>query len=300
MSSRLLLLGGSGQVGTELRALARAQSVEVIAPGRDQLDLKNGADIERIVGASHWSGVINAAAYTDVDGAESEQQVAFAVNAEAPGLLAAATGRGGVPLIHISTDYVFDGRKGAPYVEGDQARPLNIYGSSKLAGEAAVRSQNPRHIVLRTSWVYSPFGRNFVKTILSLAAERDRIAIVADQRGCPTAARDVARACLDIALRCAASPQRAPYGLYHFAGAGDASRFELAQAVVASATRRLGKLPDVFRDGTNECAAGAVRPTDTRLDCSAVFHAFGVKPRHWREGLREAIDRVLSGASNGI
>ena len=151
--------------------------------------------------------MINAAAYTDVDRAESEEAVAFAVNAEAPARLAAETGRRGIPLVHISTDYVFDGRKGAPYVEEDEPAPLNAYGRSKLAGERGVRAGNPRHVILRTSWVYSPYRKNFVRTILRLAAERDRLTIVADQRGCPTAARDIAQACLDIAMRCASEPR---------------------------------------------------------------------------------------------
>ena len=202
--------------------------------------MQDAQAIARIVAAEPWSAVINAAAYTDVDRAESEEPAAFAVNAEAPSRLAAETGRRGIPLVHISTDYVFDGRKGAPYVEQDAVAPLNAYGRSKLAGEHGVCGGNPRHVVLRTSWVYSPFGKNFVKTILRLAAERDRLTIVADQRGCPTAARDIARACLDIALRCASEPERARYGVYHFAGAGDATWFEFAQAIVEHGGRPAG------------------------------------------------------------
>ena len=165
-----------------------------------ELDLEDPRAIARMIAAEPWSAVINAAAYTDVDRAESEEPVAFAVNAEAPARLAAETGRRGIPLVHISTDYVFDGRKGAPYVEEDERSPLNAYGRSKLAGERGVRAANPRHVILRTSWVYSPYRKNFVRTILRLAAERERLTIVADQRGCPTAARDIAKACLDIAL----------------------------------------------------------------------------------------------------
>ena len=191
--------------------------------------------------------VINAAAYTDVDRAESEEAVAFAVNAEAPSQLAAEAGRHGIPSIHISTDYVFDGRKGAPYVENDAMAPLNAYGRSKLAGERGVRAANPRHVILRTSWVYSPFRKNFVRTILRLAAERERLTIVADQRGCPTAARDIARACLDIAMRCASEPKQAPYGLYHFAGAGEATWFEFANAIVEMAADRLPRPPQWCR-----------------------------------------------------
>ena len=227
---RFLLLGGTGQVGEEFRALALPKDVEVVAPSRAELDLEDPRAIARMIAAEPWSAVINAAAYTDVDRAESEEPIAFAVNAEAPSRLAAETGRRGIPLVHISTDYVFDGRKGAPYVEQDEVAPLNAYGRSKLAGERGVRAANPRHVILRTSWVYSPYRKNFVRTILRLAAERERLTMVADQRGCPTAARDIAQACLDIAMRCASEPEREPYGTYHFAGAGEASLVRIRQS----------------------------------------------------------------------
>ena len=223
-----------------------------------------------MIAAGPWSAVINAAAYTEVDRAESEVTAAFAINAEAPSRLATETGRRGIPLVHISTDYVFDGRKGAPYVEEDDVAPLNAYGRSKLAGERAVSAAKPRHVILRTSWVYSPYRKNFVKTILRLTAERDRLTIVADQRGCPTAARDVAKACLDIALRCAAEPERAPYGLYHFAGAGEATWFEFARAIVELAADRLGRSPQVLPIKTSEYPTPAVRAADTRLDSTEV------------------------------
>src|SRR5438876_7445164 len=180
---RVLLLGGTGQVGKEFRALPLPIDVEVVAPSRGELDLEDPRAISRMIAAEPWSAIINAAAYTDVDRAESEEPIAFAVNAEAPARLAAETGRRGIPLVHISTDYVFDGRKGTPYVERDAAAPLNAYGRSKLAGERAVSAANPRHVILRTSWVYSPFRKNFVKTILRLAAERERLSAAADQRG---------------------------------------------------------------------------------------------------------------------
>lgn len=291
---RLLLLGGTGQVGTELRALARPDEVLLVAPTRGELELQDAQAIARIVAAEPWSAVINAAAYTDVDRAESEEPAAFAVNAEAPSRLAAETGRRGIPLVHISTDYVFDGRKGAPYVEQDAVAPLNAYGRSKLAGEHGVCGGNPRHVVLRTSWVYSPFGKNFVKTILRLAAERERLTIVADQRGCPTAARDIARACLDIALRCASEPERAHYGVYHFAGAGNATWFEFAQAIVDMAADRLGRSPEVVPIRTIDYPTPAVRAADTRLDCTAILRAFGAQPRPWRQALAETIDRLLT------
>ncbi len=291
---RLLLLGGTGQVGTELRGLRLGQEVELVAPDRNTADLTDTGSIRHLIRQGPWDGVINAAAYTAVDRAESDASVAFAVNGVAPTLLAAETAQRGIPLVHISTDYVFDGRKGAPYVESDETAPLNVYGKSKLAGETGVRAGNPRHVILRTSWVYSPFGSNFVKTILHLARERKRLTIVADQRGCPTAARDVAQVCLDITLRCAAEPAHAPYGVHHFAGSGDATRYEFAKAIIEESAARLGKSPEVVPIRTADYPTEAMRPADARLDCTAIIRTFGIRPRPWRDALAETIDRLLS------
>ena len=289
---RFLLLGGTGQVGGELRTLIFPDDVEVVAPSRAELDLADTQAIVNLIAAEPWSAVINAAAYTEVDRAEREEAAAFAINAAAPSRLAVETGRRGMPLVHISTDYVFDGRKGEPYVEQDEVAPLNAYGRSKLAGERAVAA-NPRHIILRTSWVYSPYRKNFVKTILRLTAERDTLSIVADQRGCPTVARDVAKACFEIALQCAAAPERTPYGVYHFAGEGEATWFEFATAIVNLAGDRLGRSPQILPIKTSEYPTPAARAADTRLDSTAVFRAFGVKPRPWRQALQETIDCLL-------
>src|SRR5262245_21090565 len=291
---RFLLLGRTGQVGTELRELAACEAIDVVAPDLDELDLTDAAAVARTIAAQPWSAVINAAAYTDVDRAESEEALALAVNAEAPARLATETARRGIPLLHISTDYVFDGRKGAPYIEQDAATPLNAYGRSKLAGERGVCAGNPRHVIVRTAWLYSPHGRNFVKTILRLAAERERLTVVADQRGCPTAARDVARACLDIALRCASAPERTPYGIYHFAGGGEATWFEFASTIVAMAADRTGRSPPVVPIRTADYPTPAIRAADTRLDCTAIARTFGLKPRPWRQALTETIDRLAA------
>jgi dTDP-4-dehydrorhamnose reductase len=291
---RFLLLGGAGQVGTEIRALAVSSDAEIFAPERSALDLTDPAAITRIVGAGPWNAVINAAAYTDVDRAESEEALAFAVNADAASRLADETARHAIPLIHISTDYVFDGRKHVPYVEQDKVGPLNVYGRSKLAGERGVCAANPRHIVLRTSWVYSPYGKNFVKTVLRLADDRDQLTIVADQRGCPTAACDIAKACLKIAMRCASEPERVPHGIYHFAGAGEASWYEFATAIIDLAGDRLAKAPEIVPIRTIDYPTPAVRPADTRLNCAAIERQFGVKPRDWRQALADTIDRLLT------
>lgn len=289
---RFLLLGGSGQVGTEFQGLPLPRGVEVVAPDKGALDLTDREAIDSVIAEDSWSAVINAAAYTDVDRAESEEAKALALNGEAPARLAAATSRLGIPLVHISTDYVFDGRKGAPYVESDAPSPLNAYGRTKLAGEQAVAAGNPRHLIVRTSWVYSPFRRNFVRTILRLASERDRLTIVADQRGCPTAAQDVASACLSLTLRCASSPESGPYGLYHFAGGGEASWYEFAKAIVEIA--RLPRSIEVVPIGTEDYPTPAKRPLDSRLDCGALDRDFRIKPRPWREALQDTLDRLLA------
>ncbi len=290
---RLLLLGGTGQVGREFRAHLPT-GIDCIAPSRAELDLTDADSITRIISAGSWSAVVNAAGYTDVDRAESEPTLAFAINTDAPARLAAETGRRGIPLIHISTDYVFDGRKGASYVESDATGPLNAYGRSKLAGELGIRAATSRHVIIRTSWVYSPTGKNFVRTILRLAAERERLTIVADQRGCPTAARDIAKASLDVALRCAAEPDRAPYGLYHFAGAGEATWFKFACAIIEMADGWLPRQPQVVPIKTADYPTKALRPADTRLDCAAMARVFGITARPWREALTATLDCLLA------
>jgi dTDP-4-dehydrorhamnose reductase len=291
---RLLLLGGTGQVGREFLSLAFPKGIEVVAPTRADRDVTNPEAISNLIAAYPWGAVINAAAYTNVDRAESDQATAFAVNADAPSHLAAETERHAIPLIHMSTDYVFDGRKGAPYIETDPTAPLNVYGASKLAGEQAVAALNPCHVILRTSWVYSRYGHNFVKTILRLAAKRDRLTIVDDQRSCPTAACDIAQACRDIALRCAAQPAELPYGLYHFAGGGEANRFEFASAIIELASPRLARRPQIVPIRTIDYPTPAVRPADTRLDCTAIDRGFGIRQRPWRDSLKEALDQLLT------
>jgi dTDP-4-dehydrorhamnose reductase len=291
---RILVLGGSGQLGTQLRTLALPQGVRVLAPTRAAVDLGDPAAIRRSIAAEPWSVVIDAAGYTNVDGAESEKQLAFAVNAQAAACLAEETGKLGIPLVYVSTDYVFDGGKGAPYVETDAAVPLNAYGRSKLSGERHVAAANSRHVILRSAWLHSPYGTNFVRTILRLAQERERLPVVADQLGCPTSARDLANACLDIALFCAAKPDHGNYGLYHYAGAGAATWFEFANAILETAAGRLSRLAELVPIPSAQYPSRASRPADSRLDCTAVQHAFGLATRPWRRALAETVDCLLT------
>ena len=289
---RILLLGGTGQVGAGVSHAVTFKAIDVVAPSRDGLDLQNPEAIAKVIASEPWDAVVNAAAYTEVDRAETEQRIAFAINAEAPAQLALETARHAIPLVHISTDYVFDGRKGAPYVEQDPTGPLNTYGRSKLAGERGVCTGNPRHVIVRTSWVYSPYRRNFVKTIVRLAAQREHLKVVADQRGCPTAAADVALACLEIAAYCAVEPAHAPYGTYHLTGAGEATWFEFASAIVAMTATRRGRSPDLVPISTSEYPTPAARAADTRLDCTAITRKFAITQRPWQQSLAQTIERL--------
>lgn len=285
----ILLLGGTGQLGTELRSLMLPPGVHIVAPTRREFDLCSAEAIVAWIGRRPWSVVVNAAAYTAVDAAQTDVAAAFWLNAAVPELLAAETSARGIPLLHVSSDYVFDGRKGEPYSPDEPINPLGVYGASKAAAERAVRS-NPRHVILRTSWLYSPSGKNFVRTILRLAATQDRLTVVDDQRGCPTAARDLAAACLAVAKRLAQDPG-APCGTFHYAGAGDTTWCGFARAIVAQAWLR--RVPEVVPIATADYPTAALRPADSRLDCSAVA-AFGLAPRDWRDALAETIKRLFA------
>lgn len=289
----ILVLGGTGQVGQELQALTLPDGCRLLAPGRRDADLEDFESIKRLVATGPWSAIINAAAYTEVDQAESDEQRAFAVNALAVSRLGSEAARRDIPVIHVSTDYVFDGRKGQPYSEQDPVAPLNAYGRTKLAGEWALACANKRHVILRSSWVYSPFRKNFLRTILRLAKERDRLTIVADQLGRPTSARMIAQACFDIAKHCATFRDTAPYGTYHFTDAGQASWFEFAGAIVDLAAHHLRRKPEIVAIRSADYPTAAARPTDSRLDCSAIQEAFGVKLRPWQSSLTETIGRVF-------
>ena len=215
---RIIVIGAQGQVGWELTRRALALGHNVLAWDQAELDITDAAAVDQALNASNADTVINAAAYTAVDKAEQEPEQAFAVNRDGPAHLAAACTRLNLPLLHISTDYVYDGAKTSPYVEDDPTAPMGVYGASKLAGDEAVRPLCPRHLILRVSWVFGVHGHNFVKTILRLAREREALRVVADQHGCPTFAGDIADALLELAGRIAEIDARAAWGTYHYCG----------------------------------------------------------------------------------
>lgn len=274
---RVLVTGGTGQVG---RALARrADRVPFLLDirGRDTLDITDARALRAAV--QGCGAVINCAAYTAVDAAEIDRAPAFAINAEAPGLLAGICADAGAALVHLSTDYVFDGTKETPWSEDDPVNPLNVYGASKAAGEAAVRSRLRRHLIVRTSWVYDGTGRNFLTTMLRLADRHAVLRIVDDQVGAPTPATDVAGAVL-VALQRALATE-GPWGTFHYTAAGAASWAEFAEAIFAGRVRR----PAVDRVTTEAYNAPAPRPRNSVLDCSRIERTFGPPRRHWRDAL---------------
>jgi dTDP-4-dehydrorhamnose reductase len=298
MASPILITGASGQLAVALGQLARSRGLAVRQVERPVLDFDRTASIAAVFAETAPWLVINAAAYTAVDAAEDEADAAFRANRDGPAELARLCELAGVPLIHVSTDYVYDGLKGAPYFESDPTAPQGTYGASKLAGDHAVRSGCSRAIVLRTSWVYSPTGRNFVRTMLSVAQKTDRLRIVADQKGCPTSASDLAEAILAIAGRIAAEGWRDRYaGLYHAAGTGWTTWHGLALATFEEAVRHGMTVPTVDPIATSEWPTRAQRPPDSRLDCGRLEAMFGLRLPAWRDGLARTIDAVFAAAA---
>jgi dTDP-4-dehydrorhamnose reductase len=288
----VLVTGGSGQVGSALGRLA-AEDFELVMPTRAELDLADPQAIAALVASRAWTAVINCAAYTAVDKAEGDVVAAWSANALAPAALAAATKSAGIPLLHVSTDYVFDGTKASAYVEQDPVGPVGVYGASKEGGEQAVRTANPNHIILRTAWVVSPDGANFIKTMLRLGADRPELRVVADQHGCPTSAEDIARTLL-VLLRAATSGENAHWGTYHFVNAGDASWHDLAEVVFARAGTHGRPVPIVHPITTADYPTPATRPANSRLSTAKIERDFGIVPRPWRTAIDQIVDQLLS------
>lgn len=290
---RILLFGATGQVGGELRSLDWGFPVEITAPGRHEADVAVPGDAGGAVQAADPDLVINASAYTAVDRAESEPDRAMAVNCAGPGEMAGACADASIPLIHISTDFVFDGAKDGAYSEDDPVNPLGIYGRTKESGERAVREALDRHIILRTAWVFSAHGQNFVKTMLRLGGERDALGVVDDQRGCPTSAATVAGA-LAIITRHLARDETIPWGTYHFCGAGDTTWYGFARAIFELAEPHMPRRPDLKPIATADYPTPARRPANSVLACAKIEAAFGVEPRPWRKDLAAVIEQLFS------
>ncbi len=294
MSDKIILVaGGAGQVARAMADLPVPAGIRTVTRGRPQLDLLEPRSIESAFEDLKPHLVVNAAAYTAVDQAESEEAAAFALNATAAGELAATAARSGVPMIHISTDYVFDGTNAEPYVESDPVAPLGVYGRSKLAGEEAVASANPDHVILRTAWVYSPVGKNFIKTMLRVGSARDELGVVHDQRGNPTSAADIAAGILEIATQVLRGKTPVKPGIYHMTAQGEASWAEFAEHIFQCSAKAGGPVADVKRITSAEYPTPVARPANSRLNCTKIAEAYGVVLPHWQGSTQACVEQLV-------
>lgn len=294
---KIAVTGQAGQVVTSLIERGTAAGHDVIALGRPELDLADPASVIRSLEATGADVIVSAAAYTAVDKAETESDLAYAVNGAGAGAVAQAAKALGVPLVHISTDYVFDGTLDRPYVESDPTGPTGVYGASKLAGEQAVLATHDNSAIVRVAWVFSPFGGNFVKTMLRLAGDRDEVSVVADQVGNPTSALAISDGILRIATNMVSDSSPTLRGVFHMTAQGEASWADFAEAIFAASAARGGPSASVRRIGTVDYPTPATRPANSRLDCGRIARIHGVTLPDWRTSLDAVMDR-LQPASN--
>lgn len=288
---KILVTGRDGQVAQSLAE--RHGGHELVFVGRPELDLADPASIERTVAAVNPALVISAAAYTAVDKAEDEPELAMAVNGEGPGVLARAAAKLGAPVIHLSTDYVFDGSLDRLWREDDTVAPLGVYGATKLAGEQAIAASGATYAILRTAWVYSPFGANFVKTMLRLAETRDALNVVEDQHGCPTSALDIADGIM--AVVAGLQGGRGANAIYHLAGTGETHWADFARAIFAESAVRGGPFAEVAGIPSSDYPTRATRPANSRLDCTRLAETFGYRAPRWQDSLGVVMDRLIEG-----
>jgi dTDP-4-dehydrorhamnose reductase len=294
---RILITGSFGQVVRSMLERSGGQGNEVVPVGRPQLDLAGGpSDIVAAITSAKPDAIVSAAAYTSVDQAESEPDLAYAVNARGPVAVAQAARVLDVPLVHLSTDYVFDGSSSRPYVEQDATGPTTVYGASKLAGEEGVLGTHDNSAVLRTAWVYSPFGSNFVKTMLRLAESRDEVRVVADQIGNPTSALDIADAVLAVIANLNERKDAEYRGLFHMTGSGHATWAELATAVFERSAEHQGPTATVTPIASADYPTAARRPANSRLDCSKLESVHGLRLPEWQASLGEVVRSIVQPA----
>jgi dTDP-4-dehydrorhamnose reductase len=291
---RVLVVGRLGQIASELALRLPRAGHEVLALEPPELDITRAESIGAVLRDWRPRAVINAAAYTAVDRAEDEVALAFAVNRDGPGLLGAETAALGIPVVHYSTDYVFDGTKPTPYTEEDTPNPTGVYGQSKLEGERALLAANPRSVVLRTAWVCSAHGNNFVKTMLRLGRERAELGVVDDQHGAPSFADDLAEAAIALLPRLVAAEATDPgFGVFHLSGAPHTTWHGFAAAIFAGAARRGQPTPRLKAITTADYPTRAKRPANSRLDCSRIGAVHGLRPADWRDGLERCLTALL-------
>lgn len=294
---RIVVTGREGQVARSLAERGASACHEIVLLGRPELDLADAPDtIVRAIEAARPDIIVSAAAYTAVDKAESERELAFAINQRGAGAVAEAAAGLDIPVVHLSTDYVFDGSKASAYVESDATGPTGVYGASKLAGEESVASAAANSAILRTAWVYSPFGANFVKTMLRLAGDRDEIGVVADQVGNPTSALDIAHGVLAVAGNLAGGNDPEQRGIFHMTAAGEASWADFAEAIFAESAKAGGPSATVRRIATADYPTPARRPANSRLDSSLIERVHGVRFPEWRTSLQDVVSRLVAAA----
>ena len=289
---RIAVTGKSGQVTSALQAL-KAPDIEVIAIGRPELDLLAPSMVSETIAKLKPDVVVSSAAYTAVDKAESDEAAAFAINRDGAGAIAAAAAELSIPVIHLSTDYVFDGDKPELYVESDPVGPVSVYGRSKLEGEYAVAAANENHVILRTAWVYSTFGHNFVKTMLRLAETRDELSVVSDQLGCPTSANDIAVAIVKIAARLSKDSSPDLRGVFHLAGSGETNWAEFARNILSILEEKTGRRVTVRDIATADYPTAAKRPANSRLCCDKLKRLYGVSMPAWQVSTRAVVIKLL-------
>lgn len=290
---RVLVAGWHGQVAVALsEAAARRDDVTAYAVGRPALDLTDRPTVGRTLFGIAPDVIINTAAYTDVDGAEREPEIAQRRNVEGAAALARQAASIGVPIIHLSTVYVFDGAKSAPYIETDVTSPMNAYGKSKRDGEFAVATANPRHLILRTGWVYSPFGRNFVSSILDRAQAQAPLTIDDRQRGSPTYAPHLADAILAIAARITAAPRAQDWGVYHIADQGHATWCDIGRTALAARASPNTAAPEIVVGTQTPDRTGAARPANAMLDCARLEERFETRLPPWNDAVRDCVQRL--------
>jgi dTDP-4-dehydrorhamnose reductase len=290
--AKILVAGRSGQVAQSLReAGSRRADMELVCLGRPDLDITDKASIKKVLDGHGADLVINAAAYTAVDQAETDEAAAYAGNETGPANLAELLSAWGIPLFHISTDYVFDGEAGSPYRESDQVSPLGVYGASKLAGEEAVLKGHEGAAIFRTAWVYGAYGKNFLKTMLRLAGDRDELGVVADQSGAPTSSHDIADGLLDVAAAWLGG--KAQPGIYHMTAGGEAVWADFAQAIFEESAAQGGASAKVRRIPSSEFPTPAKRPGYSVLNSDKLAETYGVRLPHWRDPVSTVVARVL-------
>lgn len=291
---KILVTGREGQVVTSLIERAGTlDGVEVVTVGRPEFDLADPASVERVIADISPDIVVSAAAYTAVDLAEDERDLAHAVNAEGAGAVARAAAKADIPIIHLSTDYVFAGNKDGEYLESDPTGPIGVYGRTKLEGERAVAEANARHVILRTAWVYSPFGKNFVKTMLRLAADRDELSVVGDQWGNPTSALDIADAVLHIARSDRLTKGTDGFGVFHLVGTGKINWSGFARHVLETSGRLGGPRADVRDIATSDYPTKAQRPANSCLSTDKLFDTYGWRAPDWRISADHVVERLV-------